>query len=370
MVLNYHTVVLYDIMAMRVVFRDDIAKSNFWEENMRLLRLLAPIALILTAGSVVLAEDYPSMTLRYSSNIPETVNTSQIDKYFADEVAERSGGAIKIQLFWANTLGGEAEIVDLVGSGAIDLGLVVTGNQYSRMPFTAVTNALPFTYKDGPRLNALTRDIFTNNETIKAELDAANLHPILYRYLPDYRIYCTEPVKSVADLHNKKIRSYGTFVPIMLQALGAIPVNIPPNDMIQALQSGAMDCSYMFNSSATSFKLDQVTKYTTDLSFGVISAHTLFVSKDKWAEWPENVRALFEEVAVDAEKFGDELIARDEAAATEQIQQAGMEIVPFEDMDTLNSVVPDMLDVWEAKMEELGKGEQAKELAAYIRANR
>lgn len=338
---------------------------------MKFLRLLAPIAFVCAIGSAsAQAEDYPKMTLRYSSNIPEIVNTSKIDKFFSEEIAKRSGGAIKIQNFWANTLGGEAEIVDLVGAGAIDLGLIVTGNQYSRMPFTAVTNALPLTYEDGPRLNKLTRDIFTNNETVKAELDAANLHPVLYRYLPDYRIYCTKPVKSVADLHNKKIRSYGSFVPLMFQALGAIPVNIPPNDMIQALQSGAMDCTYMFNSAVTAFKLDQVTKYSSDISFGVISAHTLFISKDKWAGWPENVRKLFEEVAADAEAFGNDLIAHDEAAAKEAIQKAGMEIVPFEDGEAFKKAVPDMLDVWAGKMDELGKGAQAKELVDYIRANR
>lgn len=338
---------------------------------MKFLRLLAPIAAAWVLASASLhAEDYPKMTLRYSSNIPEVINTSQIDKFFSAEIEKRSGGAIKIQHFWANTLAGEAEIVDLVGAGAIDLGLIVTGNQYARMPFTAITNALPFTYEDGPRLNRLTRDIFTNNETIKAELAKANLHPILYRYLPDYRIYCTKPVKTMADLKNRKVRSYGSFVPTMFQSIGALPVNIQPNEMIQALQSGAMDCTYMFHSSVMSFKVDQVAKYANDISFGVISAHTLFIAKDKWAGWPENVRKLFEEVAADAEQFGNDLIARDEASAVEKIKAAGMQVVAFEEMDALKKAVPDMLDVWAKKMEDLGKGPQAKALVEYIRANR
>ncbi|MCR5855705.1 TRAP transporter substrate-binding protein [Mesorhizobium sp. J428] len=338
---------------------------------MKFSRLMAPVVAFCAIGaSAVFAQDYPEMTLRYSSNIPEVVNTSKVDTYFSSEIEKRSGGKIKIQHFWANTLGGESEIVDLVGSGAVDLGLIVTGNQFSRMPFTAVTNALPFTYTDGPKLNTLTRDIFTTNATIKAELDAANLHPILYRYLPDYRFYCTKPIKSLAEMQNKKIRSYGSFVPIMFESIGVIPVNVAPVDMIQSMQSGAMDCTYMFNSSATAFKVDQVAKFGTDLSFGVISAHTLFISKTKWEGWPENVRKLFEDVAADAEKFGNELIAGDEAKAAEKLAAAGMEIVHFEDPDALKAKVPDMLDVWTKKMEEMGKGAEAKELADYIRANR
>lgn len=337
---------------------------------MKLLGLLAPIAALSFALAPAQAEDYPKMTLRYSSNIPEVVNTSKIDTYFSSEIEKRSGGAIKIQHFWANTLGGEAEIVDLVGSGAIDLGLIVMGNQRSRMPLAAVTNELPFTFTDGPRVNQVTEYLFSNNAAIKAELDAANLHPLVYRYLPDYRVYCTKPMKTMDDFKNTKIRSYGSFVPKMFEALGAIPVNITPVDMIQAMQSGAMDCTYMFNSAVKAFKIDQVAKYGTDISFGVISAHTLFVSKTKWESWPENVRKLFEEVAADAQQYGNELIANDESKAVEDLKASGMDIVPFEQMDTLKETVPDMLDLWVQKMSGDNKGDQAREIADYIRENR
>ena len=330
--------------------------------------LLAAAAFTLAAPAI--AQDYPEMTLRYSSNIPEVVNTSKIDLFFSSEIAKRSGGKIKIQHFWANTLGGEAEIVDLTASGAVDMALIVTGNQISRLPFAAVTNSLPRTFGDGPRLVSLTRDLFENNPTIKAELDAANLYPILYRYLPDYRIYCTSPVRTLEDFRNKKMRSYGAYVPVMFEALGSVPVNIPPTDMIQAMSTGALDCTYMFNSSALQFKVDQVAKYGTDITFGVINAHTLFVARDKWESWPESVRMLFTEVARDAEVYGNELIAADEMTAEDGIKAAGMEIVPFEEMDKLAEAIPDMLDVWASKMAESGKEAEAREVADYIKANR
>ncbi|MEC9343315.1 MAG: TRAP transporter substrate-binding protein DctP [Pseudomonadota bacterium] len=337
---------------------------------MRLFRLVAPVFAIFALGAAsAQAQDYPKMNLRYSSNIPEVVNTSKIDTYFSSEIEKRSGGAIKIQHFWANSLGGEAEIVDLVGSGAIDLGLIVMGNQAARMPLAAVTNALPFTFEDGPTVNRLTRELMTGNAAVKAELDAAKLHPLLFRYLPDYRVYCTKPIRTLDDFKNVKARSYGAFVPIMFESIGAVPVNIPPVDMVQAMQSGAMDCTYMFNSAVKAFKIDQVAKYATDLSFGVISAHTLFVSTEKWASWPENVRKLFEEVAADAEKYGNELIAADEAKAESAIEEAGLEIVHFEEADKLKAEVPDMLGIWAEKMAEAGKGDEAKEIAEYIRAN-
>lgn len=335
---------------------------------MKLTMLLAGALAALSLGSAAFAQDYPEMTLRYSSNIPEVVNTSAIDTYFSSEIEKRSGGKIKIEHFWANTLGGEAEIVDLVGSGAVDLGLIVMGNQTARLPFAAVTNALPMTYSDGPKVNALTREIMTNNPTVVAELDRANLHPILFRYLPDYRVYCTKPIRTLEDFRSTKIRSYGSYVPALFESLGAIPVNIPPVDMIQAMQSGAMDCTYMFNSGVQAFKIDQVADYATDLSFGVISAHTLFIAKDKWLSWPDDVRALFEEVAADAEAYGNELIARDEGAAKDAIVAAGMEIVPFEDQEGFKATVPDMLELWVGSMGD--KSDEAQELADFIRANR
>jgi TRAP-type transport system periplasmic protein len=337
---------------------------------MKLTTLVTSTLAALSLGTSAFAQTYPEMKLRYSSNIPEVVNTSLIDTYFSSEIEKRSGGKIKIQHFWANTLGGGAEIVDLVGSGAIDLGLIVMGNQTARMPFAAVTNALPMTYWDGPKLNALTRDIMTNNPTVVAELAQTNLHPLLFRYLPDYRAYCNKPLKTMDDFKNVKIRSYGSFVPVMFESLGAVPVNIPPGDMVQAMQTGAMDCTYMFNSAVKAFKIDQVADYATDLSFGMISAHTLFVSIDKWESWPQDVRTLFEEVAADAEAYGNELIARDEATAVDAITEAGLEIIPFEDMEGLKASVPDMLDIWVKSMGESGKGEEAQQLVDHIRKNR
>lgn len=336
---------------------------------MKLVSLVAA-AITLSMGTSVFAQEYPEMNLRYSSNIPEVISTSKIDTYFSSEIARRSGGKIKIQHFWANTLGGEAEIVDLVGSGAVDFGLIVMGNQASRMPFSAVTNSLPLTYMDGPTVNELTRDIMLNNPTAAAELERENLHPVLFRYLPDYRTYCTSPIRNMADFQNKKIRSYGSFVPTMFTSLGAIPVNIPPVDMIQAMQTGALDCTYMYNSSVTAFKVDQAADYATDLSFGVISGHTLFIAKDKWEGWSEDVRTLFEEVAADAEAYGNELIGGDETAAIDVITEAGLEIVPFEEKDAFEATVPDMLDIWVKNMDGNGLGTEAQELADYIRENR
>lgn len=336
---------------------------------MKFTTLVASTIAALSFTTASFAQDYPEMKLRYSSNIPEVVNTSAIDTYFSSEIEKRSGGKIKIQHFWANTLGGEAEIVDLVGSGAVDLGLIVMGNQAARLPFSAVTNSLPVTYTDGPTVNELTRQIMTTDETAKAELDQANLHPLLFRYLPDYRIYCTKPIKTMEDFKNTKIRSYGAFVPKMFEALGAIPVNIPPTDMIQAMQSGAMDCTYMFNSAVKAFKVDQVADYATDLSFGVISAHTLFIAKDKWESWPEEVRTLFEEVAADAEAYGNELIAGDEAKAVDAITEAGLEIVEFEEKEAFEAALPDMLDLWAESMAADGKGDAAQATVSYIREN-
>ena len=322
-------------------------------------------------GQAAVAQDYPEMTFRYSSNIPEVINTSKIDLYFSSELEKRSGGKIKIQHFWANTLGGEQEIVDLVGSGAVDMALIVTGNQYSRMPFAAVTNSLPHTFYDGPKLLKVTRYLFENNPTILSEFDAANLHPILYRYLPDYRLFCgSKQLKTMADFKNLKVRSYGAYVPVMFEALGAVPVNIPPNDMIQAMKTGALDCTYMFNSAVPMFKVDQVAKYGTDLSFGVINAHTLFMSKTKWEALPDNVKTLINSVAADAEAYGNKLIAHDEGTAVEQLKAGGMDIVHFEQPDAFNAAIPDMLDVWVKNMAAAGKGKEAQDMADYIRANR
>ena len=59
----------------------------------------ASVAAISFMATPSIAEDYPDITLRMAHPLPESWPAVQWDKWWAEEVARRSDGKIKIEIF-------------------------------------------------------------------------------------------------------------------------------------------------------------------------------------------------------------------------------------------------------------------------------
>ncbi|WP_371056773.1 TRAP transporter substrate-binding protein DctP [Rhodosalinus sp. K401] len=308
-------------------------------------------SLALTAVSTTASAEIDRLFLQLGSPFPEGVYLSDIDRFVAAELAERSDGRIEVDLNFSNALGGPNEIIPLVGASAIGLGGIVTGYHFGELPFAGLTNAVPATFEADSVLD-ITETLYAENETIQAEFDRLNLKPLVLRHLPQYTLLCTEPVRTMDDLRGKKVRSYGAFIPQMLEALGAIPVNLGMPEMYESLQRGVVDCVYWTRSLTVPFKLHEVAKYMSDLDLGAINAVTLFTSQDNWNSWSPETRALFMEVAAEAKAMSLPMTQEVEAAALEVMRANGVEVIEFEEKDAAYAAVPDMLTLWVEQISE------------------
>ena len=86
--------------------------------------VLSLVALVL-AGVPARGQEYPDISIRFGHTFPPTVGFSRIDQWFAEEMERRSGGRIKIKIFWSEALGKNTEMLDLIGAGAIEMGSIV-----------------------------------------------------------------------------------------------------------------------------------------------------------------------------------------------------------------------------------------------------
>lgn len=335
---------------------------------MKTLMLAATVAAL--SGSAAAAQDIPEMKLRYSAHVPEAIYLSKVDVTFTKEITEKSGGKVTFEHFWSNALGGEAEMAQMVGVEAVDIATIVTGNNPSLLPLSGVTNAVPFVFFDDVSVVEATHELFYGNEAVKAELAAANLKPLIIRHLPEYRLLCRMPVKTIEDLKGKKVRTYGAFVPQMFVALGAVPVTVLPLEMNEALERGTVDCIYLTYGTFQAFKLYKAAKYLINVNFGTINAYTTFTAQSKWEAWPESLKTIVSEAAGNAEKMSLEISKVADENALKAMLADGAELVTFEDQEKLSQALPDMLDLWSAKMAEQGKAEQAKQIVDMLRSRK
>ncbi len=329
---------------------------------------LAGLALAaVAAGNATAADDYPEMTFRYATGFPEAVYMNNPAKWFAEQLEERSGGKIKIRMYFGGTLGKSNEILDLVAKGAVDMGSIVQGYFTSALPFAAMTNSLPMTFFDGEAAMRAAMKMDQENADQIAEYERNNIIPLVNRFLPNYKLICTKPVKTVADLEGLKIRTFGNYMPKMFAAVKATPVNVLPVEMYEALKRGSMDCSYLTYPFFVVFKLYEVAPYVIDIKLGGINAYWLAMNRQKFESLPENVQKLLVQTGRDATEWG----VKDTYEVTEkslaELTEAGATVVKFEEQQKLEEVVPDMIEEWIAEMAKIGKEEEAKAYADTIR---
>ena len=335
---------------------------------MKLFRVAAVAISTMAIGAAASADDYPDVTLKYAHFLAENYYQTQADQQFIEAVQSGSEGNIKITPFWQGSLGGAREMFDLVRSGAVDFGAIVTGFFPSDLPLSAVTNTLPMVFFDGEAVVAASRELFKNNEHVVAELEANNLKPLIFRYLPNYRLTCGEPIRTMADLEGKRLLSYGAFVPILMDAIGGVPVSMGLPEVYESLSRGALDCGYMHHGGTEFRKWHEVAPYISDLDFGVINAYVIFMNLDRWNSMTPDAQKLIEEAAAAASDRAIADMQEADDAGLQMMLDAGGERIAFEETDVLRAQVPDMLDIWITEMDKAGRGDAARELVDEVRA--
>jgi TRAP-type C4-dicarboxylate transport system substrate-binding protein len=326
---------------------------------------VASVTLALSAS----AQDYPDLNLKLAHFVPSNITGSKIDQWFADEVAKRSGGKIKIKIFWSESMGKAAELIQLVGSGAVDLAAVSPGYFPDRLPLSGATNSVMMQFETNAQAVRATSELVEKFPDVQAELKRNNVYPIFFHSLNTYRLFCTKPVETMADLKGLKIRSWGEYIPIMWNSVGAVPVTVMTPDVYESLQRGTIDCAFFPNDLSYSLKLYEVAKYAWDgdSNFGAIPTWPIWANWNTWHNvWPESVRKLLTAVGREAmERDIKEVRADEDKALKEMVDKHGVKVVHFRDMDKVRATIPDLAEVWIKKMKAKGLEKDAKELSRY-----
>lgn len=326
---------------------------------------------LLAAAPAAKAEDYPAMSFNMAHFLPQTYGGAEWEQWWADELRKRSNGAIDVTIFWAGSLGGAMEILDLVGSGAVPLGVSAQGYFLSDLPVAGTAGNLMMRTHTGPADSLDTWRKFREDPEVQKELAEAGVVELTGQAANPYKLTCTKPVRTVDDIKGLRVRVPGSYMPEWWASLGAAPVSVPLAEQYEALQKGTIDCAYSPLDQIFSTKLDEVAKYAIDLSTGSHLTWNIFMNKDVWNGLPAPVQALMTEVSDD---MMAELVAYNEALETRTIEETiparGMTYVVFEEKERADAEALDTISLWVERLTAQGKGEAAKRLEPILREKR
>jgi TRAP-type transport system periplasmic protein len=331
---------------------------------MKFIKIFVLGAALFGFSAASMAEDYPRMNLRFAHYVSGEIPQSRVDKWWAEEITRRSGGKIKIKFFWSESMGKANELVELIGSGGVELGSTAPAYYPSKLPLSAVTS-LPMVYKDVAEVQKVATAL-SKLPPIIEENRKNGLRVLYWHTLPEYRIICTKPVASIADMKGKKMRTAGDLIPKLWASVEAAGVNALSPEVYEGLQRGNLDCALWPMDFMHAYKLNEAANYLSDFNYGAWAGWPVWVNEKTWQKWSPKVQQLFTDVSREAAQRDVEVVAAGSLDAERELTKT-VKVVPFTDTEKLKRVAPDFLEVWKESMVVKGHGEAAGQMVKLIR---
>jgi TRAP-type C4-dicarboxylate transport system substrate-binding protein len=248
----------------------------------------AAVALPLIAAP--LGATAAEINLTYAFFAPAGTFPGKQMAHWAAEVEKQTGGKVAVKTFPGGTLLGARDMYDGVTKGVADIGLGAPSYDPGRFPLTSGVS-LPVGFKDATSASRALWEI--TREFKPKEFEEFKLIA-MFTTEPGY-IQSRNPVRSLADLKDMKLRAAGTGVPV-LKALGAAPVGMPMPEVPQSVQTRVIDGTMTSREVLKDFKLATALKYVTDYPTVVVTFAAVMDAK-RWAKLPPDVQKVIDKLA-------------------------------------------------------------------------
>jgi TRAP-type C4-dicarboxylate transport system substrate-binding protein len=260
---------------------------------MNSINLGATFAAGLTALSLAMPAS-AEMTLSFTDNGPNRGARAEATNWFAEELAKRTEGEIKMEIHWGGALLKAKAATKGIGDGAADMGFIIGVYNPSMHPGFLLAD-LPTQYADPWASTRALYELNTTNDVLKAEWDKLNLHFVTNITTGPIQMVCKDKsVTSVDDMAGLKVRGISVYGKVA-KDLGAIPVKMSAYDTYQGLDTGLIDCTMFYSYAIPAFKLNEVATNVTLLDWGALMALGIVMNKDAWeAMTPEQQATLNE----------------------------------------------------------------------------
>ena len=313
-------------------------------------RKLAAAAALLAACAGASAQDIQERTIRFGHLVQPGHPLALGVQRFAQIVAAKSGGKLKVQEFGGSVLGSEAQQMSALQGGVQEMFTPATTTASSLVKEFSLIDT-PFSFNNAQQVDTLLGGPF--GRTMLAKLPEKGLVGLDY-WETGFRNFTNSkrPVATADDVKGLKIRVMGN--PLFLEsfsALGTNPVPMAFAELYGALDSKALDAQENPYSIVLTSKFYEVQKYMS-VTNHVYTANLVLVSRKFWDKLSAAERQILDEAAAEAGAY-QRKVSRDMAnQARKDLLAKGMQI---------NDVPPAAI----AKMRELTRPVADKFAASY-----
>ncbi len=251
-------------------------------------RWLAALAVALALPLAARAAE--PTTLKFSFPGPPTsTNLTGGLAPWAKDVENASDGTLKITIFTGGTIANIRNTYDRLLNNVIDIGYSTPASYGGVFKGTSVVD-LPFLVHDIVPGSVALWNLYADG-TLAQEY--SKVHPVALYLYPGSGLQTRVPIHKMEDLHGLKIGVQGITNARLMERLGGTPITLTTTENYEALQRGTVDGVQMGWTGFVQFKLEEVTSYHLDVSFGTPGGFTL-MSETSYERLPAKAKAAID----------------------------------------------------------------------------
>ncbi|WP_037085944.1 sialic acid TRAP transporter substrate-binding protein SiaP [Neorhizobium vignae] len=299
----------------------------------RLKTLLGAAAVIFASTFSAHAETVLKWAHVYET--PEPFHTDSV--WAAGEIAKRTNGRYKIDVYPASQLGKEADINQGLKLGTVDI--IISGSSFAARDHKPIgVTYYPYIFRDPSHLLAYTKsDVF--KKLAKGYEDKTGNHIVALSYYGTRHTTSNRPISKCGDMAGLKMRVPD--VPAYLampRACGANTTPIAFAEVYLALQNGTVEAQENPLTTIEAKKFYEVQKNIV-LTGHIVDHLNTVVSKTRWASLSDEDKKIFTDVMLEAAARTTKTIEAREKALVDEFKKKGLTVTEVDKADFEKNVI-------------------------------
>ena len=295
-------------------------------------------ATALVAASLMVSTASAQTVLRSSDTHPDGYPTVEAVKYFGELLSEKTDGRYSVEVFHSAQLGQEADTIEQVRSGVIDLNRVSMAPWNSLVPLTKIPS-LPYLFTSPEHARKVMAGEI--GDEIAKGFEQHGVVVIAFYDGGSRSFYNSKkPINTLEDLKGQKYRVIQSDVFVdMVAALGATATPMPYGEVYSAIETGVIDGAENNFPSYESAKHFEVAKnYALDEH--TIVPEVFVMSKAAWDKLSDEDKAIFKQAGKESMEKQWELWDARVAQSRKIVEDAGSKITTPEKQPFIDAMKP------------------------------
>jgi len=286
-------------------------------------------------ASTIAAQAQTALKWAHVYETSEPFHTESV--WAAEEIAKRTDGRYKIDVFPASQLGKEADINQGLKLGTVDI--IISGSSFASRDYKPIgVTYYPYIFRDPSHLIAYTKsDVF--KKLAAGYEEASGNHITAVTYYGTRHTTANKEIKTCADMNGLKIRVPD--VPAYLampRACGANTAPIAFAEVYLALQNGTVEAQENPLTTIEAKKFYEVQKNIV-LTGHIVDHLNTVVSKQLWSSLSDEDKQIFSDVMMEAAERATKIVEEREAALVEKFKADGLTVTEVDKADFEKTVL-------------------------------